>query len=180
MTTPQRAHRRPNRVHANASFTSLGHSLSSSFSSSTMLSASARPRLPRQASILTPERDPASYPLPPSGQGTPSSRRLIRGYSSPKSRPRSMSAGEDVSFTPMNAEAGSSRMGWAGGFESGESANIIEFLVRRLVDFRRQEAGKGKEAGGDDEEWDILKRLGLALKTADALRPLDMGILVEK
>ncbi|CAD6567983.1 MAG: hypothetical protein TREMPRED_004194 [Tremellales sp. Tagirdzhanova-0007] len=167
--TPQRPRRRPQpRLNGYASTSNL----SSSFSSFNPLSSSARQAFSRQRTHLTPDREPANYPLPPSEYGTPS-----RGFSSSSHtmspvgsiRPRSRSAGED-SFD-YSLIHGVSRLDWVPGDENASvMLETIGILLRRLRDLNRKELGKGKDVERRDEVWDCLTRLGDMLKKSEPLR----------
>ncbi|WWD20882.1 hypothetical protein CI109_105359 [Kwoniella shandongensis] len=203
--TPQRARRRPqHRLNGYASNSSLVQPLSSSMSSSTLLSNTTRPRVPRQHSSVTPEREAESYSL----QGTPSRNggldSIASGSGSSASasggnRRRSRSAGED-SFDYIagrgGLEGGISRMGFNTGMVSSpikgstfEDENISAMLetagmiLRRLRDLGRGK-GKEKEGEGEDERIDgpceSLNKLGEMLKQSEGVRAnLDVDEVLE-
>ncbi|ORY28003.1 Rapamycin-insensitive companion of mTOR, middle domain-domain-containing protein [Naematelia encephala] len=183
--TPHRNRRRPQpMLHGYPSTSSLGQGLSSSFASSTGLSAS-RPRLPRQASNLTPDREPANYPLPLSGHGTPN---RPSGVSPLTSRPRrrSRSVGEDsldygsdgLSSSKLLARSRSD-MTAEGGEHQAVMLETFGVQLRRLRDLNR-EKGKGKASDRGDEEWECLTRLAEVLKKSDGLKGLvDVEEVVE-
>ncbi|OWZ28826.1 sterility protein Ste20 [Cryptococcus neoformans c8] len=172
--TPQRPRRRPQaRLHGYPSSSSL-NPLSSSHSSNVLLSAQ-RPRVLRQHSNLTPERDREDGSYFTQGFGTPSkglprmgtSSTLASSSGGSGNRPRSRSAGEDV------LSAGSSWDQSSGVLMEDDDTSVLldsaKIFLRRLKEIGR---GKGKERAVDNgaEELDALTRLGDMLKKSEALR----------
>ncbi|WVQ86186.1 hypothetical protein IAT38_008354 [Cryptococcus sp. DSM 104549] len=178
--TPQRARRRPQaRLNGYPSSSSL-NPLSSSLSSSSLLST-ARPRVTRQHSNLTPERERDEASLGYNTQGTPSRGLPSQGTSSTLSssavgssggrRRRSRSAGEDSFWE--DAARWDSRPGNGVLVEDENTAVMLEtagMLVRRLKELSR---GKGKDRASEDdgnEESETLVRLGDMFKKSEGLK----------
>ncbi|KAK8850712.1 hypothetical protein IAR55_004632 [Kwoniella newhampshirensis] len=185
--TPQRARRRPqHRLNGYASNSSLSQPLSSSMSSSTLPSSSARPRIPRQHSGLTPERDGgdihSAQGTPSKMAGLPSNITASGGSDGAPGRRRSRSAGEDSFDFNQGLDGGISRMGWNTGissparatFEDENTTVMLEtagIILRRLRELAK---GKGKEREGEDERrdepCDCMNKLGEMIKKSEGVR----------
>ncbi|KAK1923142.1 Rapamycin-insensitive companion of mTOR, middle domain-containing protein [Papiliotrema laurentii] len=174
--TPSRNRRRPQpRLNGYASSSSLG--LASSLASSTALSSASRPRVQRQGSYMTPDKEREAYMSSASGGGG-------GGTPSRTGRPRSLSVGQDsfdlgeTTKSPFMSRkrADSNYSSRSVQDDAPEEATVelvaaAEGLLRRLRGLGPGEKGvKGKQRDTDDVAGDCMGKLAAMLKKSDPLR----------
>jgi rapamycin-insensitive companion of mTOR len=174
--TPSRNRRRPQpRLNGYASSSSLG--LASSLASSTALSSASRPRVQRQGSYMTPDKEREAYMSSASGGGG-------GGTPSRTGRPRSLSVGQDsfdlgeTTKSPFmsrkRADSNYSSRSVQDDAPEEATAELVaaaEGLLRRLRGLGPGEKGvKGKQRDTDDVAGDCMGKLAAMLKKSDPLR----------